>query len=160
MILKIKNRINYIGPSFIRLIRFLFEFFSCPNILCRLINSDSCSQVPIIRGVLYIVAQCAGAITGSAILRALSADTMEEFLGVVKLSSGITPVQGFGVEFFLALILVLVVCGACDSAKPESKGIAPIIIGLTVTVSHLIGVNISILKNSPYFFYMKKFQSI
>lgn len=87
------------------------------------------------------MAQCAGAIAGSAILRALSADTMEESLGVVKLADGITPVQGFGVEFFLALILVLVVCGACDAAKPDSKGIAPLMIGLTVTVSHLIGVS-------------------
>ncbi|XP_070515943.1 aquaporin AQPAn.G isoform X1 [Cardiocondyla obscurior] len=97
-------------------------------------------KIPIIRGVLYIVAQCAGAIAGSAILRALSASTMEDFLGVVKLSHGITPVQGFGVEFFLALILVLVVCGACDAAKPDSKGIAPLIIGLAVTVGHIVGI--------------------
>jgi aquaporin related protein len=88
------------------------------------------------------VAQCAGAIAGSAILRALSADTREDSLGVVKLNE-ITPVQGLGVEFFLALILVLVVCGACDAAKPDSKGIAPLIIGLAVTVAHIVGVSIS-----------------
>ncbi|KAL6258689.1 hypothetical protein P5V15_010641 [Pogonomyrmex californicus] len=97
-------------------------------------------KVPIIRGILYVVAQCVGAIAGSAILRALSPDTMENFLGVVKLSTGTTPVQGLGVEFFLALILVLVVCGACDAAKPDSKGIAPLIIGLSVSVSHIVGV--------------------
>lgn len=65
---------------------------------------------------------------------------MQERLGVVKLASGITPIQGLGVEFFLALILVLVVCGACDAAKPHSKGIAPLIIGLVVTVGHIVGV--------------------
>ncbi|XP_032677822.1 aquaporin AQPAn.G-like isoform X3 [Odontomachus brunneus] len=97
-------------------------------------------KVPIIRGILYVLAQCAGAITGSAILRALSSDEMEMVLGVVSLSPGISPVQGFGVEFFLALILVLVVCGACDAAKPDSKGIAPLIIGLAVTVGHIVGV--------------------
>ncbi|XP_026824096.1 aquaporin AQPAe.a isoform X2 [Ooceraea biroi] len=97
-------------------------------------------KVPIIRGILYVVAQCAGAIAGSAILRALSSDMMDnDFLGVVRLSR-ITPVQGLGVEFFLALILVLVVCGACDAAKPDSKGIAPLIIGLAVTVGHIVGV--------------------
>lgn len=97
-------------------------------------------KVPIIRGILYVVAQCAGAIAGSAILRALSADTMENLLGVVKLSYGITPVQGLGVEFFLALILVLVVCGSCDAAKPDSKGVAPLIIGSAVTIGHIVGV--------------------
>ncbi|XP_011695560.1 PREDICTED: aquaporin AQPAe.a isoform X2 [Wasmannia auropunctata] len=103
-------------------------------------------KVPIIRSILYVVAQCAGAIAGSAILRALSAESpisrhpVETVLGAVKLSEQITPVQGFGVEFFLALILVLVVCGACDAAKPDSKGIAPLIIGLTVTVGHLVGI--------------------
>ena len=65
---------------------------------------------------------------------------MESALGVVSLSPGVTPVQGFGIEFFLAFILVLVVCGACDAAKPDSKGIAPLIIGLSVSVGHIIGV--------------------
>jgi len=82
-----------------------------------------------------------GAIAGSAILRALSNDKLEDFLGVVKLAEGITPVQGFGVEFFLALILVLVVCGVCDAAKPDNKAITPLIIGVAVTVSHLVGVS-------------------
>ncbi|XP_012224004.1 aquaporin AQPAe.a isoform X2 [Linepithema humile] len=97
-------------------------------------------KVPIIRGILYVVAQCAGAVAGSAILRAFSAEKYLSNLGVVKLADEITPVQGLGVEFFLALILVLVVCGACDAAKPDSKGIAPLIIGLTVTVGHITGV--------------------
>ncbi|XP_072745501.1 aquaporin AQPAn.G isoform X3 [Anoplolepis gracilipes] len=106
-----------------------------PAVTCGLIIIG---KVPIIRGILYIIAQCAGAIAGSAILRALSADNMENALGVVQLSHGITPVQGLGVEFILALTLVLVICGACDAAKPDSKGIAPLIIGLVVTVGHII----------------------
>lgn len=98
--------------------------------------------MPIIRCILYVVAQCVGAIAGSAILRALSAETMDNILGVVMLSYGISPIQGFGVEFFLALILVLVVCGACDAAKPDSKGIAPLMIGLAVTLGHIVGVSV------------------
>lgn len=94
-----------------------------------------------IRAILYILAQSAGAIAGSAILRALSPEAMESSLGVVSLAPGVTPVQGLGIEFFLALILVLVVCGACDPAKPESKSLAPLIIGLAVTVGHLVGVS-------------------
>ncbi|XP_035735216.1 aquaporin AQPAn.G-like isoform X2 [Vespa mandarinia] len=97
-------------------------------------------KVPIIRGFLYVLAQSAGAIAGSAVLRALSTESMEVSLGVVSLADGVTPVQGLGIEFFLALILVMVVCGACDGAKPDSKGIAPLLIGLSVTVGHLVGV--------------------
>ncbi|KAF7381492.1 hypothetical protein HZH66_013886 [Vespula vulgaris] len=97
-------------------------------------------KVPIVRGILYVLAQSAGAIAGSAVLRALSAESMEVSLGVVSLADGVTPVQGLGIEFFLALILVMVVCGACDGAKPDSKGIAPLLIGLSVTVGHLVGV--------------------
>lgn len=97
-------------------------------------------KVPIVRGLLYVVAQCIGAIAGSGVLRALSPERMESVLGVVSLSTDVTPVQGFGIEFFLALILVFVVCGACDSAKNYSKGIAPLIIGLTVSVGHIVGV--------------------
>ncbi|XP_034188360.1 aquaporin [Osmia lignaria lignaria] len=97
-------------------------------------------KVPIIRGLLYVIAQCIGAIAGSGVLRALSPERMEGALGVVSLSDDVTPVQGFGIEFFLALILVLVVCGACDPAKHYSKGIAPLIIGLSVLVGHLVGV--------------------
>lgn len=99
-------------------------------------------QIPIVRGILYVIAQSAGAIAGSAVLRALSPEAMELNLGQVSLAKGVTPIQGLGIEFFLALILVIVVCGACDPAKPESKGIAPLIIGLAVTVGHIVGVSI------------------
>lgn len=95
---------------------------------------------------MYVVVQSVGAIAGSGVLRALSPERMEGALGVVSLSAGVTPVQGFGIEFFLAFILVLVVCGACDAAKPHSKGMAPLIIGLAVTVGHLVGVRYFIYK--------------
>ncbi|XP_033229415.1 aquaporin isoform X2 [Belonocnema kinseyi] len=99
-------------------------------------------KVPVVRAVLYIISQCAGAIAGSSFLRALSTEEnfLEQRLGAVSLSK-ITAVQGFGIEFFLALVLVVVVCGACDSGKPESKGIAPLIIGLVVAACHLIAVD-------------------
>lgn len=82
---------------------------------------------------------------------------MESKLGLVSLAPGVTPVQGLGVEFFLALILVLVVCGACDAAKPESKGIAPLIIGLAVSVGHIVGVRLIFfsINKSTYFIEMK-----
>ncbi|XP_015599465.1 aquaporin isoform X2 [Cephus cinctus] len=96
-------------------------------------------KVPIIRAILYVLAQCVGAIAGSAVLRALSLESIPR--GTVALAKGdFNSAQGLGVEFFLALILVVVVCGACDAGKPDSKGIAPLIIGLTVTLCHIVGI--------------------
>lgn len=97
-------------------------------------------KVPLVRAVLYIISQSVGAIAGSALVRALSPDTMQGYLGIVGLQAGVSPVQGLGVEFFLGLVLVLVVCGATDGAKPESRGVAPVIIGLAITVGHFVGV--------------------
>ncbi|KAJ8682723.1 hypothetical protein QAD02_018515 [Eretmocerus hayati] len=97
-------------------------------------------KVSLIRALLYIIVQCGGAIAGSAVLRALTDNEYVDKIGALKLESNTSPVQGFGVEFFLAFILVLVVCGACDPGKPESKSLAPLIIGLAVTVGHIVGI--------------------
>ncbi|XP_044019802.1 aquaporin AQPAn.G-like isoform X2 [Aphidius gifuensis] len=97
-------------------------------------------KISVVKGFLYVIAQCAGAIAGSGVLYTLSTDNTTSSIGVVSLVPGLVPFKGFAIEFFLALILVMVVCGACDPAKPESKGIAPLIIGLAVTVGHIVGI--------------------
>lgn len=53
------------------------------------------------------------------------------------MKEGITELQGLGIEFFLGFVLVFVVCGVCDANKPDSRFIAPLTIGLTVTLGHL-----------------------
>lgn len=45
--------------------------------------------------------------------------------------------QALGFEFFLGFVLVFCVFGVCDENKPDSKYIAPLAIGLTVTLGHL-----------------------
>lgn len=107
-----------------------------------LTSTLNCTQIPVIRALLYVVAQSGGAIAGSAVLRALSSPS-NEVLGAVFLKNGTDPSSGMGIEFFLAFILVLVVCGACDPGKPEAKPLAPLIIGLAVTVGHIVGVSFS-----------------
>lgn len=39
-------------------------------------------------------------------------------LGHTNLAKNITELQGVGIEFFLGLVLVLTVFGACDANKP------------------------------------------
>lgn len=58
-------------------------------------------------------------------------------LGHTALNEHISPQQGLGIEFFLGFLLVFVVCGVTDGNKPDSRFIAPLAIGLTVTLGHL-----------------------
>lgn len=58
-------------------------------------------------------------------------------LGHTSLNPNISEFQGLGFEFFLGFVLVLVVFGVTDENKPDSRFIAPLAIGLTVTLGHL-----------------------
>jgi len=64
------------------------------------------------------------------------------YLGVTGLGTGITAGQGFGIEFFITFVLILVVFGAAadDHAAAASKGSAPLAIGLSITTCHLYAI--------------------
>ncbi|KAL4705007.1 hypothetical protein ACJJTC_009795 [Scirpophaga incertulas] len=98
-------------------------------------------RVKAARAVLYIIAQCAGAAAGSGLLKAFTPERAAGSLGVTGLGNDVTALQGFGIEFFLGFVLVFVVCGVCDPNKPDSKATAPLAIGLTVTLGHLLAVD-------------------
>ncbi|XP_048004465.1 aquaporin AQPAe.a [Leguminivora glycinivorella] len=101
----------------------------------------SAGRVKPVRAILYVIAQCAGAAAGSGLLKALTPERAAGKLGVTGLGTDVTPLQGFGIEFFLGFILVFVVCGVCDPNKPDGKSTAPLAIGLTVTLGHLLAVD-------------------
>jgi aquaporin related protein len=98
-------------------------------------------KIKIVRGILYIVVQCAGAAAGTGSYRVLSANP-DAVVGHTNLIA-IKPLQGLGIEFFLGFLLVLCVFGVCDSNKPDSRFIAPLAIGLTVTLGHLGAVRMT-----------------
>ncbi|CAG9575849.1 unnamed protein product [Danaus chrysippus] len=98
-------------------------------------------RVKPVRAVLYIIAQCAGAAAGSGLLKAFTPEAVAGKLGVTALGKNVTPLQGFGIEFFLGFVLVFVVFGVCDPNKSDSKSTAPLAIGLTVTLGHLLAVD-------------------
>lgn len=68
-------------------------------------------QVKLVRAILYIVAQCAGAAAGSGLLKAFTPERAAGKLGVTGLGTEVTSLQGFGIEFFLGFVLIFVVCG-------------------------------------------------
>lgn len=61
-------------------------------------------------------------------------------LGLTQVAEKLSPVQGFGIEFILGFVLVLVVFGVCDSNRNSIHIPAPLAIGLTVAVGHLAAV--------------------
>ncbi|XP_044259379.1 aquaporin AQPAn.G [Tribolium madens] len=98
-------------------------------------------NIGIVKGILYIIVQCLGALAGSAVLKALTPEALHENLGNTQLGKGFTPIQGFGVEFFLGFVLILVICGVCDPNKPQAKPAATLAIGMAVAVGHLATVD-------------------
>jgi len=94
-------------------------------------------KISVIRALLYIIVQCAGAAAGSASLKALIPGELQKNLGHTLLAEKVLPLQGLGIEFFLGFILIFTVFGVCDENKPDSKYIAPLAIGIAVTVGHL-----------------------
>ncbi|XP_077284041.1 aquaporin prip [Arctopsyche grandis] len=98
-------------------------------------------KISIARAVLYVIAQCMGAVAGSAILKALTPEAVAGKLGLTSVGKEVSSIQGFGIEFFLGFVLVLVVFGVCDEHKPDSKFMAPLAIGMTVTLGHLMAID-------------------
>jgi aquaporin related protein len=78
------------------------------------------------------------------ILQALTPPDAQKLLGITKLGKDVTPLQGFGIEFFLGFVLLLVVFAVCDVNRPEVKGLAPVAIGLTIAMGHLAVVSMHI----------------
>lgn len=97
-------------------------------------------KISAVRAIFYIIAQCAGAASGVASLQALVSGMPGDGpkgLGHTVINENLSNLQGLGFEFFLGFILVLCVFGVCDENKPDSRFIAPLAIGLTVTLGHL-----------------------
>lgn len=100
--------------------------------------------------LLYIAAQVIGAIAGSAILLLiLNSTTLGDFrtigLGAntfgPQSASGISMLGALIVEVILTFIFVLSVLGVTKDKKNSS--VAPIVIGLTLTLVHILGINIT-----------------
>ena len=104
------------------------------------------------KGLLYVVAQCLGAVVGASMLCVLlpadesaffKADTVT-CVGCSAVGS-ISPGQAFGVEFFITMVLVLVVfAAAADENNAGSvRGSAALAIGLSITACHLFAIELT-----------------
>jgi MIP family channel proteins len=97
-------------------------------------------RVGVIKALLYIVAQCLGAIAGAGVLKAVTPDSLHDSLGATTVNGKLNPVQGFGVEFLITFVLVFVIFSVTDENRADITGSIPLIIGLTVTTCHLFAI--------------------
>eukprot|EP00092_Neocalanus_flemingeri_P049794 GFUD01057349.1.p1 GENE.GFUD01057349.1~~GFUD01057349.1.p1 ORF type:complete len:264 (+),score=76.83 GFUD01057349.1:106-897(+) len=106
-------------------------------------------KLSLIKCILYIIAQCIGAVLGAGILYLVSpacnplshtyVHRATCSLGSNGLGANVTPLGGMVMELLMTMLLVLVVyASAVDTGNKTSPMVAPLLIGLTVTAAHLV----------------------
>ena len=98
-----------------------------------------------LRCVAYTVAQCLGAICGAGLVRIMTPALFDKVDGGAnEISKSANATEALGVEFGCTFMLVMTVMAATDSARAETNKhistIAPIIVGLAVTVAHFTAI--------------------
>jgi aquaporin related protein len=94
----------------------------------------------VVKAGLYIIVQCVAAIVGIAVLKALTpGDTSEIGFGYTTLAKDMTELQGFGVEFMITFVLLIIIFAVTDEGRRDIKGSAPLAIGLALTALVLYG---------------------
>jgi len=101
-------------------------------------------QIELFKAIGYVGCQMGGAIVGTALMYGVMPDniTQQIYMGATMLSSGVTPGEGCAIEICLTFILVFTVCATAElSGDLQSMGrFAPLAIGYSVLVDHMIGV--------------------
>lgn len=94
------------------------------------------------RAIMYVVAQLVGAVVGAWLLTLVIPAAGQGNLGAHGLGAGITATGGLIAEIVLTFALVFVVFAT--AIDPKGLGhLAPLAIGLTIVVDHLIGVPVT-----------------
>lgn len=100
----------------------------------------ACRRISVARALLYVAAQCSGAMAGAAVLKGLTPESVRGNLGLTTVNPGLTREQAFGVEFLITMVLVLTVFASCDNHRTDLNGSAPLAIGFAVTLCHLFAI--------------------
>lgn len=111
-----------------------------PAVSIGLLISGNCS---FLKALCYVVCQCCGAIAGSAVLKVLIPVSPNHGLGATSLGASVTDGQGVFMEAIVTFLLVLVVHAVTDPKRSDTKGWAPMAIGLTITVAHMAAVPVT-----------------
>ncbi|KAL7195552.1 hypothetical protein ACSBR1_035727 [Camellia fascicularis] len=117
----------------------IFVLVYCPA-------SISTRKVSLVRAILYIVAQCLGAICGCGLVKAFQKVYYVEYGGGAnELSSGYSTGTGLTVEIIDTFVLVYTVFSATDPKRNarDSHVLAPLPIGFAMFMVHLATIPIA-----------------
>eukprot|EP00878_Enallax_costatus_P008329 GHUV01008707.1.p1 GENE.GHUV01008707.1~~GHUV01008707.1.p1 ORF type:complete len:230 (+),score=37.24 GHUV01008707.1:169-858(+) len=104
-------------------------------------------RISIIRFIVYLLFQLAGAITGSALVLAVDPNGHRAALGAAnRLNTWVGIGTAVGVEILLTAIFVFVIFAAVDKPRSSTSAhlpvLAPFAIGITLFLCHMIAVPI------------------
>ena len=99
-------------------------------------------KISAVRGLMYVAAQLTGAVVGASLLLATIPDAADTNLGAHALGPGVSVSMGLLMEIVVTFALVFVIFAT--AVDPGGMGnLAPLAIGLTVLVDHLVAVPIT-----------------
>ncbi len=106
------------------------------------------------KAVAYIAAQLVGAVVASGLLRAIIPAVMEYGLGANGIGAaaradGFNEARGFVMEIALTFFFVWVIFAVAVDKRGPGLPLAPIAIGLTLAVVHLVGIPFTTVSVNP-----------
>ncbi|XP_011153829.1 aquaporin AQPAn.G isoform X2 [Harpegnathos saltator] len=109
-----------------------------PAVSFGLLVSGNCT---FLKAISYVVCQCCGAIAGSAVLKLMMPEAQKSYgMGATMLGPDVTVTQGIIMEAIITFLLVLVVHAVTDPKRTDTRGWAPLAIGLTISAAHMAAV--------------------
>jgi MIP family channel proteins len=102
-------------------------------------------QLTVVKGIMYVIMQCLGAIAGCAMVHSLDNDKFFSAKAHNAIAPGYTVSAAIGIEIFCTMILQLVVAAATDDRQRDhfSSGLAPLAIGMAVMLAHMISIPVT-----------------
>ena len=113
-------------------------------------------RITLARAVLYVFAQCVGAMVGAATLKAITPAKVRGTLAVNMLNPDVPPACGVVMEGMITFVLVFTVFATTDPKRTDLKGSGPLAIGLSVTMAHLVAVSIGIAVHEIFMIWNEK----
>ena len=93
-------------------------------------------KISAVRGLMFVVAQLAGAAVGALLLLATIPDAADTHLGAHALGPSVSVSMGLLMEIIVTFVLVFVIFATAVD-RGGMGNLAPLAIGLTVLVDHL-----------------------
>lgn len=99
-------------------------------------------HITVARGIGYSVSQCAGAYLAILLTQSLTpVELIGEYYGVTRLNPALSPLQGVVMEMVMTYFLAFTIYAYVDKERPDLKPCGPLLIGLSVTMTHMFGVS-------------------